>query len=393
MIFIEKATIEQEKYPDQHKNRVVSSLFEILLSPELTQYCKYWILDPQLISLCLKKAAQHNVHFGKKYGTQGLHVDEICKQKQPQNIFYIISPACYWAMPVPQRVILRNNCNLMISDTYEGGILCGIKWLEETITKTDYNFYILSNNYDAVCKNKHIKFIYSDAVLAGVVSYHRRCEKPNVDFSVIPTEKVIFPIGHPYPARLDILAEFYTKGMLNEINWSLCWAGKPHKYHRGGHKHLSEYLYQSSNPVIDAMVESLELPKVLDHEQDHDVNLLPDNFIRKYQWHIAETFSYAEQFDITIIDEKIVKGYLAGIQTCLIGPDKLLLYMEKLGFQLEPNLVGLNRQQKIAKAIKHCMSTASNDKLIKHNQELLCNNNFLVDLLMGGLCMISSDHA
>jgi hypothetical protein len=385
MIFIEKATIEQEKYLDVHKNRVVPSLFEILISPESMQLFKFWQPDPQIINLCLNKATQHNVHFGKKHGAQGLHVDAICTQKQPHNMFYIISPACYWGMPIKQRVVLRSNCNLILSDNFEGSMVCGVSWLEETITKTDYDFYILTNNHEAVCKNKHIKFIYSDAVLAGVVSYHRRSEKPTVDFTVPPTEKVIFPIGHPYPAKLDILAEFYTNSMLDDINWSLCWAGKPYKNHNGGHKHLGTYLYQSNNPVIDAMVKSLELPKVLDNEQDHDTILLPDNFIRKYQWHIAEAFSYSEQFDITIIDEKVVKGFFAGIQTCLIAPDNLLLFLEKLGFQMEPNLIGLSRQQKIAKAIKHCMSTPSNDEKVKHNLELVCDNNFLVDLMINDL--------
>ena len=348
--------------------------------------------------------AEQDITLGTEYGGAGID-PRILLTKDSDDSYYEICAKQLLELPWSKRKLkkLFNKHKMIISCLCEGGFYISrvLNELAEEIADARdiiYCYAVATNNtgdwhnLDSIPVNKRIEiphFIY------GVGTYYQKNNFIDTDHNVV--KKYLVPVHKARKWRVEVLATLEENGILEDADWSLHHiakeqSGKLNSFLNspGLNNILHETVNESSvaNTFIDkhkdVLPKSLHDSKPINFSDHMDLNIT----WKDYEWYIGlET--HCDKFVIT---EKCLKGFALGVPSIIISDKNFNNYLSSFGFKIDGNY---DYADTLAERVKLACDFIKNNKgdkdIVKHNYELLNNNEFLASLIVGPLVKLKRD--
>jgi hypothetical protein len=358
---------------------------------------------------------EQDITLGTEYGGAGID-PRILLTKDPDDNYYEICAKQLLELPWSKRKLkkLFSKHKMIISCLCEGGFyICRVlnELAEEIADARDiiYCYAVSTNNtgdwynLDSIPVNKRIEiphFIY------GVGTYYQKNNFIDTDHNVV--KKYLVPVHKARKWRVEVLATLEGNGILADSDWSLHHIAKDKKVSSNGFNSFGQryrYSFLDSPGLDNILHETVNESSVANAFIDKHKDILPKslhdskpiNFSdhmdlnitwKDYEWYIGlET--HCDKFVIT---EKCLKGFALGVPSIIISDKNFNNYLSSFGFKIDGNY---DYADTLAERVKLACDFIKNNKgdkdIVKHNYELLNNNEFLASLIVGPLVKLKRD--
>jgi len=346
---------------------------------------------------------EQDITLGTEYGGAGID-PRILLTKDPDDNYYEICAKQLLELPWSKRKLkkLFNKHKMIIGDMGEGGFYISrvLNELTEEIADARDIIYchaVSTNNtgdwnLDSIPANKRIEIPH---MIYSVGTYYQKNNFIDTDHNVV--KKYLVPVHKARKWRIEVLATLEENGILEDSDWSLHYITKE----QSGRINSFTNSLALVNILHDTVNENSIANTFIDKHKDVLPKSLPDskpivfkdhmhlnNSWKDYEWYIGlET--HCDKFVIT---EKCLKGFALGVPSIIISDKNFNNYLSSFGFKIDGNY---DYADTLAERVKLACDFIKNNKgdkdIVKHNYELLNNNEFLASLIVGPLVKLKRD--
>ena len=346
---------------------------------------------------------EQDITLGTEYGGAGID-PRILLTKDPDDNYYEICAKQLLELPWSKRKLkkLFNKHKMIIGDMGEGGFYISrvLNELTEEIADARDIIYchaVSTNNtgdwnLDSIPANKRIEIPH---MIYSVGTYYQKNNFIDTDHNVV--KKYLVPVHKARKWRIEVLATLEENGILEDSDWSLHYITKE----QSGRINSFTNSLALVNILHDTVNENSIANTFIDKHKDVLPKSLPDskpivfkdhmhlnNSWKDYEWYIGlET--HCDKFVIT---EKCLKGFALGVPSIIISDKNFNNYLSSFGFKIDGNYDYADTLAERVKLACDFIKNNNGDKdIVKHNYELLNNNEFLASLIVGPLVKLKRD--